>query len=367
MSHTFAVLIDVDGAGAHPAAWRDAGDPRDLVTGAHTLRAVQAAERAGFTAVTLEDHPLGAAQAGGVTARIDAAVRASFAAPLTGAIGLVPVVHALANEPFHVAVRLATLDTVSLGRAGWIAVPDADPAIAARHGRAPVPVGEADAEFTEVVEVVRRLWDSWEDDAVIRDVATGRYLDRRRIHYADFTGRRFSVKGPSTIPRSPQGQLPIFAVAGTAAEIDVALVDAPLGEGQGELDAVAEAVATARSWHGDGVRVVVQLEVALDRAGRTAAERLEALDAHAAWPTTRRARYTGDAAGLEHLLVRLADLVDGVRILPAALHVDLDELGRAVLPALRARGLLVSPRPGTTLRDSFGLARPANRFLEAVR
>ena len=66
-------------------------------------------------------------------------------------------------------------------------------------------------EAADAVEVVRRLWDSWEDDAIIKDVATGRFVDRDKLHYIDFEGRFFSVKGPSIVPRPPQGQ-PIVAV-----------------------------------------------------------------------------------------------------------------------------------------------------------
>ena len=61
--------------------------------------------------------------------------------------------------------------------------------------------------------MVRRLWDSWEDDAVIRDVATGRFVDRDKLHYIDFTGKYFSVKGPSITPRPPQGQPVVAALA----------------------------------------------------------------------------------------------------------------------------------------------------------
>ena len=71
-------------------------------------------------------------------------------------------------------------------------------------------------EAADAVEVVRRLWDSWEDDAEIRDVATGRFIDRDKLHYIDFEGSYFSVKGPSITPRPPQGQ-PIIAALGTRA------------------------------------------------------------------------------------------------------------------------------------------------------
>ena len=372
-SDSFAVLVDIDGAGAHPAAWRAASAPPDeLLTARWITASVVAAERAGFTAVTFEDHPLPADRPGGVTARIDAVIQASFNAPLTGAIGLVPVVQVAYNEPFHVATQLASVDTASHGRAGWIAAADPDPAIAARYGRDALPAGAQDEELADVVVAVRRLWDSWEDDAVIRDTATGRYLDRDRLHYADFEGHRFSVKGPSILPRSPQGQLPVFGFvdtagvvdtvgvadgaspADTAAEIDVALVD------------LIEAASGARAQDARR-RVVLQLEVVLDRAGQTAAERLAALDAHAPWGASAHTRYVGDAEGLADLLEALADVVDGVRILPAVLDADLDEIGRAVLPLLRDRGVFTSPRVGDTLRTSLGLEHPTNRFVEVSR
>ena len=68
-------------------------------------------------------------------------------------------------------------------------------------------------EAVDYVDVVRRLSDSWEDDAIIRDVTTGRYVDIDKLHYIDFTGKFFSVKGPSITPRPPQGQPVVAALA----------------------------------------------------------------------------------------------------------------------------------------------------------
>jgi alkanesulfonate monooxygenase SsuD/methylene tetrahydromethanopterin reductase-like flavin-dependent oxidoreductase (luciferase family) len=370
-----AVLIEIDGPGSHPAAGRVVtASTAELLSARWVTQSVHAAERAGFTAATFEDHPLPGQNSTGRPPRIDAIIRASFSAPQTSAIGLVPVAHVISSEPFHVATQLASLDTASLGRAGWIVGADADPAIAARSGREPLAADDVDSEVVDVVETVRRLWDSWEDDAVIRDKATGRYLDRDRLHYADFVGERFSVKGPSILPRSPQGQSVVVGHAGTAAEIDLALLDAPFdlsdraGDDAGpSLAGVAAAAATAREQHGPDVRLVLQLEVALDRAARTGQERLAELDAHQPWRTDRHARYVGDAGGLTRLIVSLAGIVDGIRILPAVLEIDLDEVGRAVLPDLRALGLFTSPRVGATLRQTLGLAHPANRFAEVVR
>ena len=78
-------------------------------------------------------------------------------------------------------------------------------------------IGELLDEAADYVEVIRRLWDSWEDDAEIRDVATGRFVDRAKLHYIDFAGRYFSVKGPSITPRPPQGQPVVSALAHHAA------------------------------------------------------------------------------------------------------------------------------------------------------
>src|SRR5581483_2973424 len=90
------------------------------------------------------------------------------------------------------------------------------------------PVADAAArarESRDGVEVARALWDSWDDDAVIRDVATSRYLDRERLHYIDFTGASFAVKGPAIVPRPPQGQVVVFAPAGLLPDdqVDVTL------------------------------------------------------------------------------------------------------------------------------------------------
>lgn len=128
--------------------------------------AVLAAESAGFHVATFKDTP----DAG----RVNALQRAAFAGPVTRTIAVVPPeVDTVYTEPFHVSTQLASLDYVSGGRAGWIATAAESPEAAAAVGRSFVQ-GEALAqEAAASIEVSRRLWDSWEDDAVIRDVAPG--------------------------------------------------------------------------------------------------------------------------------------------------------------------------------------------------
>ncbi|MFC7642701.1 LLM class flavin-dependent oxidoreductase [Streptosporangium lutulentum] len=222
------LAVALDGAGWHPAAWRDpAAFPKDLFTAAYWAALVAEAERGLLDFVTIEDslalqstrHEGPDGRTDQVRGRFDALLVASRIAPLTGRIGLVPTVTTTHTEPFHIASGLATLDYVSGGRAGWRAQVSGRGAEAAHFGRRDIPglrpeslddpetvrlIHELFDEAADVVEVVRRLWDSWEDDAVIRDVPTGRFVDRDRLHYIDFEGSRFSVKGPPSSRGRPR-------------------------------------------------------------------------------------------------------------------------------------------------------------------
>ncbi|MFB7891882.1 LLM class flavin-dependent oxidoreductase [Microbacterium sp. NPDC056044] len=339
----FAITLELDAHGAHPAASgaSTALSPRLLAA------RVADAERFGFTAVTFDDSPL---PVGDAVARLDAVQRAAFVAPLTSAIGLVPVAHVAYSEPFHVATQLASLDWASNGRAGWIAAASGSAREAAAYGRDALTDAELARERDDVIEVARRLWDSWEDDAVIQDVATGRYLDADRLHYVDFEGERFTVKGPLITPRPPQGQLVVLAPAG-ATGADVALVS---GADPAEI---TDAAARARA--AGAALVWAEVEVVLDARGVSAARRQSALGP---WPEAGLLRYAGGADGLVELVAELAASIDGVRLRVAELDVDLEEVGRAVLPALRKRIGFRSPRAGETLRDALGLDRPVNRY-----
>jgi alkanesulfonate monooxygenase SsuD/methylene tetrahydromethanopterin reductase-like flavin-dependent oxidoreductase (luciferase family) len=165
-----------------------------------------------------------------VRGRLDAVLIAARAAPATRHIGFVPTAITTHTEPFHLSKAIATLDYVSGGRAGIRVQVAARADTAAHFGRREVPRLRADRladpeiqrltaghfdEAADYVEVLRRLWDSWEDDAEIREVATGRFIDRDKLHYIDFEGRWFSVTGPSITPRPPQGQ-PVVAALGHA-------------------------------------------------------------------------------------------------------------------------------------------------------
>lgn len=197
----FRLAVALDSASFRAADWEEQ---------------VLAADAAGFDLVTFDDRFGGA--------RPDAVLVAARVAPLTRHVALMPVATTTHTEPFHLSTALATLDFVSGGRAGWLVEVSTTPAEAALLGRRPaLSSAEALAEAADAVEVVRRLWDSWEDDAIIKDVPTGRFIDREKLHYIDFSGRFFSVRGPSITPRPPQGQ-PVIAAVGDKEFADLAFV-----------------------------------------------------------------------------------------------------------------------------------------------
>ena len=353
------LAVEIDGDGAHPAAWRRATHaPDELLTPRRVREVARIAENAGFTLVTLDDDALPPGEAPDAVGRIGSVERAAFIAAATSVLGIAPVVSTTYAEPFHVSSQLASLDHISAGRAGWVVSSSPAPEVARVWGR-PL-VGDAagwEQEARDSVRVARDLWDSWTDDAVIRDVATSRYLDRDRLHYIDFTGETFAVKGPAIVPRPPQGQLVVFAPAGLvpAELLDVALVG---GTGLAEVRAAAATAGTPRTF--------AEIDIALDTPHASGQERVADLDRHAPWPDRGRLRHIGSADGLVTLLAELAGVVDGVRLHPLVLDEDLAVLSRLVLPALFLRRIAARPVPGTSLRSTLGLPRPANRFDTSV-
>ncbi|MET7479902.1 LLM class flavin-dependent oxidoreductase [Streptomyces sp. NPDC005648] len=353
------LALEIDGDGAHPAAWRRAAHAPDrLLTPRRVAGVAAVAENAGFTLITLEDGVLPPGAGPDPVGRIGAVERAAFAAASTSTVGIAPVVPVTYAEPFHVSSQLASLDHISAGRAGWVVTEEELPEAARAWGRPPVADASARArESRNGVEVARALWDSWEDDAVIRSVATSRYLDRERLHYIDFTGETYAVKGPAIVPRPPQGQL---VVLGRPDRVPAAGLDVGFVEGR-DPAAVASAAAAAGT-----PRVLAEIEVALDTPEATAAERVADLGRHAAWSDRGRLRHIGSAEQLVLLLSELSRHVDGVRLHPLVLDEDLPVLSRLVLPALSERRLVARPLPGTSLRSTLGLERPANRFAVAA-
>ncbi|MFF4394595.1 LLM class flavin-dependent oxidoreductase [Streptomyces sp. NPDC001480] len=391
------LAVALDGTGWHPASWREpVARPRDLLTAGYWADLVAEAEAGLLDFVTIEDG-LGPQSShflqpdertDQVRGRLDAVLIASRIAPLTRHIGLVPTVVATHTEPFHISKAIATLDYVSTGRAGLRVQITARPNEAAHFGRRTVPVIDAyDSpaaaelvtdlfdEAADYVEVVRRLWDSWEDDAEIRDAATGRFIDRDKLHYIDFEGRHFSVKGPSITPRPPQGQPLVTALAHqtvpyrlVARQADVGYVTPHDAAQARAIVAEIRAEQEAAGRADDPLHVFGDLVVFLDEDPARAADRRERLDSLAGTPYTGDARiFTGTPGQLANLLEELHGAgLSGFRLRPAVLGHDLPGITRGLVPELQRRGLFRSAYEAGTLRGLLGLARPANRYAAAT-
>jgi alkanesulfonate monooxygenase SsuD/methylene tetrahydromethanopterin reductase-like flavin-dependent oxidoreductase (luciferase family) len=389
------LAVALDGAGWHPAAWREPdARPTDLFTAGYWVDLVQEAERGLLDLVTVEDalslqsvdRWAPDQRTDQVRGRLDAVQVAARVAPLTRSIGLVPTAVVTHTEPFHLSKAIATLDHVSGGRAGVRVKVGSSPAEAAHFGRRVLPdvrtlsvedptaqaaLRELFDEAADWVEVLRRLWDSWEDDAEIRDVATGRFVDREKLHHIDFEGRFFAVRGPSITPRPPQGQPVVAALAHQPIPYELVARSTDLGfvtprdaadaaRIVGEVRAAQAAAGRAE----ETVHLFGDLVVFLDDDPAAARARRDRLDERAG------AEYRSDAAVFVGTPSALADLLTewaqagltGFRLRPATLPHDLRQVTTGLVPELQRRGLFRTGYQAPTLRGLLGLPRPANRY-----
>jgi alkanesulfonate monooxygenase SsuD/methylene tetrahydromethanopterin reductase-like flavin-dependent oxidoreductase (luciferase family) len=358
------LAVALDGYGWHPQAWRATlrSDPgtASVLSGGYWADLAVTAERGLLDFLTIDDTLM--PQPGRreridprrLAGRGDAVLVAARIAPATHHIGLIPVATVTHTEPFHVSKSIATLDYVSHGRAGWqarVSVTAHEAALFGRRDAAQIPLFD---EAREYVDVVRRLWDSWEDDAVIRDVTTGRYVDTDKLHYIDFAGKYLSVKGPSITPRPPQGQPVVAALAHAgpvyefaAAGADIVFITPMDGA---SLRSILDEVHAA-----GGARLKVFADVAVSFDG-DADFRSDAVV------------FGGSATELVDLLLDWQRLgVDGARLRPAVNVTDLPVIVDEVVPLLQQAGhFRAGYRDGETLRERLGLPFAPNRYAAVV-
>ncbi len=195
--------------GAHPAAAHYSAGRHDPFDPAQITAIAQSVEAAGFTFIRFADRNLtGAAQsAPDAWARTEPFTTASFLATRTSQLGFVVTGNTSYFEPFNLARLTSSLDHVTHGRAGWELTTGAFYAAAQNYSQTePAPEGHY-ARGNEVAEVLRKLWDSWEDDAFVRNKTTGEYVDGDKIHPTHHNGAQFRIKGPLNVARPPQGQV----------------------------------------------------------------------------------------------------------------------------------------------------------------
>jgi FMN-dependent oxidoreductase (nitrilotriacetate monooxygenase family) len=207
----------------HTAAWRYPGAfPDANFNFAHYKRFVQTLERGRFDAFFMADHlavmnmPMNALKRSATVTSFDPLTLLPALATVTEHLGLIATASTTYNEPYHVARKFASLDHISGGRAGWNVVTSANPREAMNFGREEhLEHGERYRRAREFFEVVTGLWDSWADDAFIRNVETGIYFDPEKMHVLDHKGPYLSVRGPLNVARPIQGW-PVIVQAGAS-------------------------------------------------------------------------------------------------------------------------------------------------------
>jgi FMN-dependent oxidoreductase (nitrilotriacetate monooxygenase family) len=423
--------------GHHEASWRLPESNTHAGTDvAHFQRLARTAERGKLDSIFFADSPV---LHGNVAQRpygsLEPTVLLAAIAAVTERIGLIATASTTYNEPYNLARRFASVDHISGGRAGWNVVTTAGDAAARNFSLAWQPAHSQRYErAAEFLDVAKKLWDSWEDDALVADKGAGVWADSSRVHQVNHEGRHFQVEGALDVPRSVQGH-PVIVQAGSSED------------GKHFAARYAEAVftahqtlAAAQSFYADlkqrttaagrdpesikilpGIVPVIgsteaearRLERELDElilpeharrqlAGvlRVSPESLK-LDAQlpADLPSEdeiegAKSRYTliVNLARTERLTVRqligrlgggrghrtfsgtpeqVADAIqdwfqagaaDGFNIMPPVLPSGLDTFVDEVVPILRDRGLFRRDYTGRTLREHFGLAKPANSF-----
>ncbi len=259
--------------------------------------------------------------------RTEPLTTASFLATLTRDIGLIAEAGTSYSEPFNLARLIASLDHVTHGRAGWQVSTGAARPVQANFSREREDAEKHLSRAYETIEVLRKLWDSWEDGAFIRDKATGAYVDGDKIHAIHHAGELFRIKGPLNVARSPQGHAIIAVAVNDTHSADLAAREADLIF----LPALApqDLHAQAAALRGRRPQALIFAET------EAAADAIEA---------------AAETAGLDGVNLRFGSVG------------ALEAYVRVVVPELEARGLLAPPVSGLTLRARLGLTEPANRY-----
>ncbi len=280
--------------GHHVASWRHPDAQADAgINVAHYMELARTAERAKFDMIFLADNI--AVRAGKMEslsrsaqyiANFEPITLLSALSAVTERIGLVATASTSYHEPYHVARKFASLDHLSHGRAGWNLVTSGLGTEAPNFGR-DTHYGHAERyrRAHDFARVVTGLWDSWDDDAFVRNKETGLFFRPDGLHELNHRSEHFSVKGPLNVPRSPQGW-PVVVMAGgsddmmeVAADFGEAIFCAPLSLAAGKtFYATIKARAAARGRSPDSMKIMPGLSPVVGRTEQEAREKNDFLN-----------------------------------------------------------------------------------------
>jgi alkanesulfonate monooxygenase len=251
-------------ASIHTGAWRYPGAWPDMnFNYGHLKQSIQALERAKFDAFFMADHmavlnmPMDALKRSHTATSFEPFTLLSALSQVTERIGLVATGSTTFDAPYHIARRFASLDHLSEGRAGWNIVTTSNPDAALNFGLDEhMEHGERYERAREFYDVVTGLWDSWADDAFIRDVDSGIFFDPTKMHVLGHKGEFLSVRGPLNIARPVQGW-PVIVQAGASEA------------GRKLASETAEAVFTAQSDIKAGQKFYADVKGRMETLGRS--------------------------------------------------------------------------------------------------
>lgn len=248
--------------GHHEAAWRHPRSNVQQLTDFDYLRGLALkAEDAKLDSLFMADRYSASpkAVASGAIGGLEPLTLLTALAVVTKRIGLIATVSTSFNEPFNVARRFSSLDHLSQGRAGWNIITSGTDEEAQNFNYDRIPEhGQRYDRAKEFVEVATQLWDSWEDDAVIGDQATGKYANSDKVHELNYQGKHFSVRGPLNVSRSPQGR-PVLVQAGSSED------------GRHFAVTIAEAIFTAHQTLSDAQAFYSDMKSRASQSGRNPA------------------------------------------------------------------------------------------------
>jgi N-acetyl-S-(2-succino)cysteine monooxygenase len=216
--------VFVLGTGNHTAGWRYEGAAASHIELPVIQEITRIAERGKFDLLFISDamvmdptdHP-------SFMCRFEPTTLISVLSASTSHIGLGATVSTSFSEPFNVARMFSSIDHLSDGRAAWNVVTSSNPKAALNFNRDEHLEHELRYErANEFVDVVRGLWDCWDDGAIVADKATGRFIDETKVRSLDYKGRFFQVKGPINISRCPQGHPVIIQAGGSVSGLELA-------------------------------------------------------------------------------------------------------------------------------------------------
>jgi FMN-dependent oxidoreductase (nitrilotriacetate monooxygenase family) len=285
-----SIGMNILGLGGHGAAWRVGEVPPDAYIDVEYYRNIaRISERGTLDAIFLADGPALAGDVGKAPAgRLEPTVLLTAVALATQYIGVIATASTTYNDPYNLARRFASLDHISGGRAAWNLVTNAGDAAAQNFGLTGAPLHvDRYARAAEFAEIVIKLWDSWEDDAVIGDRVNGVFADTAKVHAINHVGQHFSVKGPLNLPRSPQGRPVIVQAGGSEGGKSVGsryadaifTTQTTLEDGQ---DFYKEMKARARAWgrNPDGLKIMPGLSTVIGSTEAEAEARCDELDSY---------------------------------------------------------------------------------------